>query len=108
MVRKTIWRVYQTVALSLLALGRSQADVGGNNLLSSEPIDPIVAPFPMAQLDRPSIPALAVDIRDFGAREGGTVKNTQAIRRAIQKATSLGGGNVVIPPGIWLTGAISS
>jgi len=32
--------------------------------------------------------------------------NTEAIRLAIREATSSGGGNVVIPPGIWLTGAI--
>ncbi len=57
-------------------------------------------------LCRPSIPDREFDIRDFGAVEGGTVKNTQAIRQAISAAAKAGGGHVVIPAGKWLTGAI--
>ncbi len=69
-------------------------------------IEPINAPFVMPQLVRPSIPDREFDIRDFGAVEGGSVKNTQAIRQAISAAAKAGGGHVVIPPGKWLTGAI--
>ncbi len=69
-------------------------------------IEPISAPFAMPQLVRPSFPETEFDIRDFGAVEGGKVKNTQAIRRAISTAGKAGGGHVVVPPGKWLTGAI--
>lgn len=45
-------------------------------------------------------------ISDFGAVEGGKVSNTAAIQSTIDAAANLGGGHVVIPPGIWLTGPI--
>lgn len=71
-----------------------------------EPIAPIKAPFPMPQLQRPAIPARAVSIRDYGAIEGGTEKNTEAFRKAIETCTAQGGGRVVVPAGKWLTGPI--
>lgn len=46
------------------------------------------------------------DIRDFGAAEGGKVKVTEAIHKAIGVCSSEGGGKVIIPKGEWLTGAI--
>lgn len=69
-------------------------------------IAPILAPFDMPQLQRPVIPPRQFDIRDFGAKEGGLVKNTASIRKAIETAAMAGGGSVVIPEGKWLTGAI--
>lgn len=69
-------------------------------------ISPIVAPFEMPQLNRPVFPEKKYDIRDFGAREGGSEKNTAAIRKAIETAAGAGGGTVVVPAGKWLTGAI--
>jgi hypothetical protein len=73
---------------------------------AQDKICPIVAPFEMSQLRRPEIPLRHFDIRDFGAQEGGLVKNTRAIQTAIKKAAEAGGGIVVIPEGKWLTGAI--
>jgi polygalacturonase len=72
----------------------------------TEEIRPLAAPFAMPHPRRPSIPGRAVSIRDFGATEGGSVKNTVAIRSAIQTLAGAGGGTVIIPPGTWLTGAI--
>jgi len=69
-------------------------------------IAPIIAPFEMPQLERPAIPQREFDIRDFGASEGGIVKNTEAIRHTIESAAKAGGGIVVVPAGRWLTGAI--
>jgi polygalacturonase len=60
----------------------------------------------MPDSKRPAIPNARFDIRDFGAEEGGLVKNTGAMQQAIETAARRGGGNVVIPPGTWLTGAI--
>jgi polygalacturonase len=60
----------------------------------------------MPQLSRPSFPVREFDIRQFGAVEGGEIKNTDAIRQAITAAVKSGGGHVVVPPGRWLTGAI--
>jgi polygalacturonase len=78
------------------------------SIVSTAPseISPIVAPFAMPQLSRPVFPAKKYDIRDFGAKEGGSEKNTTAIRKAIETAAEAGGGTVVVPAGKWLTGAI--
>jgi len=71
-----------------------------------ESIAPIQAPFVMPQFKRPVFPDRTFDIRDYGAVEGGEVKNTRAINRAILAASKAGGGRVLIPNGTWLTGAI--
>jgi polygalacturonase len=60
----------------------------------------------MAQLQRPVIPEKVFDIRDFGAQDGGKIKNTSAVQKAIDSASRMGGGVVLIPAGKWLTGAI--
>ena len=52
------------------------------------------------------IPDREVSIAQFGAAEGGLVKNTAAIQAAIEALSSQGGGRVTIPAGKWLTGPI--
>lgn len=54
----------------------------------------------------PEIKDFTCDIREFGAVHGGIVSNTKAIQSAIQACFENGGGHVVIPQGIWLTGPI--
>lgn len=46
------------------------------------------------------------NIADFGAVAGGLVSNTAVINSVIAKAAANGGGHVVIPDGMWLTGPI--
>jgi hypothetical protein len=46
----------------------------------------------------------AFNIKDFGAVGDGNTLNTLAISRAVQAAHSSGGGRVVVPPGIYVTG----
>ncbi len=50
--------------------------------------------------------ALSFDIRDFGARGDGR-KDTLALQQALDRCAMLGGGEVVVPPGNWLIGAIA-
>lgn len=45
-------------------------------------------------------------ITDFGAVNGGSVDNTKAIAAAIEACNQSGGGRVVVPAGVWLTGPI--
>lgn len=45
-------------------------------------------------------------ITDFGANGDGKTKNTEAFKKAIEKCNAEGGGRVVVPKGIFLTGAI--
>lgn len=46
------------------------------------------------------------DIRKYGAKEGGVVKNTRAIQRAIEDCAFHGGGRVIVPCGVFLTGPL--
>jgi polygalacturonase len=69
-------------------------------------IAPITAPFRMPALQRPEFPDRVFDIREFGAKPGGKIKNTEAIAAAIKACNEAGGGKVLIPEGEWLTGAI--
>lgn len=46
------------------------------------------------------------DIRDFGAVGNGSTSNTRSIQATIDAAAAAGGGNVVVPVGIFLSGAI--
>lgn len=69
-------------------------------------IEPITAPFEMPQMQRPGFPEKNFNIKDYGAVEGGLEKNTEAIKKTIEAAVKAGGGNVIVPKGKWLTGAI--
>lgn len=62
--------------------------------------------FKMAKVNEPVIPKNSVNIKDFGAVNGGDVLNTKAFADAIDAVSKKGGGKVIIPPGIWLTGPI--
>lgn len=63
-------------------------------------------PFDMPVVQRPSFPDYQVDIRDFGAKADGETLNTEAINNAIKAVSEKGGGKVVIPEGLWLTGHV--
>jgi len=62
--------------------------------------------FEMALVQVPVIPNNVVDIKDFGAISGGQVLNSKAFADAIDAVSKKGGGKVIIPAGIWLTGPI--
>jgi polygalacturonase len=62
--------------------------------------------FKMAKVQEPVIPKNVLNLKDFGAVNGGYVLNTKAFADAIDAASKKGGGKIIIPPGIWLTGPI--
>ncbi|WP_224999002.1 glycoside hydrolase family 28 protein [Cesiribacter sp. SM1] len=62
--------------------------------------------FNMPRVKETSFPDYTVSITDFGAVGDGITKNTQAIAKAIDAVAAAGGGRVLIPSGIWLTGPI--
>lgn len=62
--------------------------------------------FDMPRVNETSFPDYSRSITDFGAESGGLVKNTEAFERAVEDVNSRGGGKVVVPRGIWLTGPI--
>jgi len=61
--------------------------------------------FPEA-FQPPVIPDRTVSIRYFGAAGDGHTLCTAAIQQAISACAAAGGGRVVIPSGIWLTGPV--
>jgi polygalacturonase len=56
---------------------------------------------------RQSKAKLILNVRDFGATGDATTKDTAAIQQAIDRCWVLGGGEVLIPAGSYLTGAIA-
>ena len=46
------------------------------------------------------------NVRDFGAKGDGKTLDSPAINRAIEKAVKDGGGQVLLPPGTYLSGSI--
>jgi polygalacturonase len=62
--------------------------------------------FEMPPITEPVIPDNSVSITDFGAVSDGQILNTKAFSDAIDELTKKGGGKVVIPRGLWLTGPI--
>jgi polygalacturonase len=50
---------------------------------------------------------VSLNVRDFDAKGDGATKDTAAIQRAIDRCSTFGGGEVFIPAGNYLTGAIA-
>ncbi len=64
-------------------------------------------PFDMPKVVEAQIPDFRVSLTDFGAVGDGMTKNTRAFADAIAAVARQGGGTVVIPRGIWLTGPVT-
>lgn len=84
--------------------------LAGCSTLTAQNLDPYDTykgvEFKMPKVNEPVIPNNSVNIKDFGAVNGGDVLNTKAFADAIDAVSKKGGGKVIIPPGIWLTGPI--
>jgi polygalacturonase len=63
-------------------------------------------PFEMGEIKAPVFRDKQFNIKDFGAVPDGYTLNTDAINNAITKCSDDGGGIVIIPPGLWITGPI--
>lgn len=55
----------------------------------------------------PSIPERSISLADYGAVGDGVTLNTTAFSDALGELSSKGGGRLVVPAGIWLTGPIA-
>ncbi|MGQ9649533.1 MAG: glycosyl hydrolase family 28 protein [Phycisphaerae bacterium] len=71
-----------------------------NTLQDQEP------PFEMPEVKPPVFPDRQMSIEQFGAVADAKTLNTSAIARAIATCAETGGGRVLVPAGVWLTGAI--
>ena len=63
-------------------------------------------PFRMPTVQAPVIPDAQVSLPEFGAVGDGEQLCTEAFARAIDALVKKGGGHLVVPRGVWLTGPI--
>ncbi|MDQ6610222.1 MAG: glycoside hydrolase family 28 protein [Bacteroidota bacterium] len=64
------------------------------------------APFKMPNVVQPTFANKTFCIKDFGAVSNGQTLNTTAFQRTIEACSNAGGGKVIVPVGLWLTGPI--
>jgi polygalacturonase len=62
--------------------------------------------FQMPKVKEPSFSKSVINLADFGGSGDGKTLNTEIIDHAIASLVKTGGGKLVIPPGIWLTGPV--
>jgi polygalacturonase len=102
-----IVKIYRTVLLAFILIILSNI-----NLLaqasSQAAIDSYLKdlPFKMDPLKEITFPEKYFEIVKYGAIGDGLTKNTVSIQNAIDECSQSGGGYVVVPAGIWLTGPI--
>lgn len=63
-------------------------------------------PTPVKAVEPVVIPDNSVSLADCGGVGDGVTLNTDAFAKGISQLTKLGGGRLVVPQGIWLTGPI--
>lgn len=65
-----------------------------------------IAPFKMPVVQVPTFKDSSFNITNYGAINDGQTLNTIAFTNAINACSKAGGGKVVVPAGLWLTGPI--
>lgn len=64
-------------------------------------------PFEMGTVQRPEFPTLSESLTQYGGIGDGHHDNTEAFAAAMQAVNQKGGGHLVVPRGVWLTGPIT-
>ena len=78
------------------------------SLAFSQAADPWTTEYPkiLARIKPPKFPKRDFSILKYGAKAGGTIDCREAINKAIEACSKAGGGRVMVPAGVFLTGAI--
>lgn len=63
-------------------------------------------PVEVKRVSMPQIPANSVNLKDVGAVGDGVTLCTEAFEKGISRLNKQGGGRLVVPQGVWLTGPI--
>lgn len=103
MLNKLTGAINLILAAMLMACGtNTQTETG-----PVEPDDPwIIAKEIVDSIKAPEFPEADFYITDFGAVGNGNTDCTEAIKEAIQACHEAGGGKVIVPEGVFLTGAV--
>ena len=88
--------------------GRSPSVIDSLRWLDPQADGPweLIQPRILSQITRPKFPARTFNIAKFGAKPDGITDCTAAFRSAIAECNQRGGGRVIVPSGVYLTGAI--
>ena len=93
---KRLTTLLTALALTVLSLSAQ----GYERYYTNLPID-----MPVPELAQ--FPDNVVNINDFGGVGDGLTLNTEAFQKAIAALEKMGGGHLVVPAGIYLSGLIS-
>lgn len=63
-------------------------------------------PVALQQVTAPVIPANSITLTEVGGVGDGVALNTEAFQKGISQLSKQGGGRLVVPAGVWLTGPI--
>ena len=63
-------------------------------------------PFDMPEIKPPIFPDYTINIKDFNAIGDGKTLCTKAFSDSIESLSTKGGGKLIVPAGVWLTGPI--
>lgn len=101
--RKFLTRVGVTTTGALfINTGAGITCKSGGQVMSSQSI-----PFDFPDLQPPEFKKQIFDIREYGAKSGkDAVLNTETINHAIIDCSQAGGGRVLVPSGVWMTGPV--
>lgn len=97
-----------TKNLSILALITVSVFLTACSFQQANQFEKIIveAPFPMDTIKVMIYPDKNFPITGYGAMAGGETINTEAFAAAMDACHKAGGGRVVVPAGVWLTGPI--
>ena len=93
-----------SIGIATLALG-FPARVAAENMNDTDNIYNEL-PFQMNAVQLPVFLDYTRSITEFGAVADGITLNTEAFDKAIKAVAEKGGGKVIVPAGLWLTGPI--
>jgi polygalacturonase len=85
---------------------RAVLSVAGLGAAALTTAAPATASPPAATTRKAPRTDVRLDPRDFGAKGDGTTNDTVALQTALDRCAVLGGGQVVVPAGVYLTGAL--
>jgi unsaturated rhamnogalacturonyl hydrolase len=97
----TLFQPFQAAAVAQASAQRPRGRAASARAVGWESVPSI-----LARIKPPMFPARDFPINSYGATPGGTSDSTDAIRKAIEACNKAGGGRVVVPAGVFMTGAI--
>ena len=100
-------RKIQTIALAAITLGVSVLFTSGRKKAYEFAELYVNLPFKMEKVRRPAIPSRTVKLTSYGAVGDGMTLNSEAFAKAIGELSKKGGGHLIVPEGIWLTGPVT-